>query len=70
MTVSLVPGSRCAQGSDEDAYGLGAEIAAHIRDLVALSPNSNRLALDHALRICFSHFPAVKLVSLMIEGFV
>lgn len=39
--------------------------APHVSDLVAPC-----LALGHAVRICFSHSPAVKLVFLIIEDFV
>lgn len=65
-----VPGSHCTWGSDEDADALGGDISAHVDDLVALSPSPKHLALGHAVKIYFSHSPAVKLVFMMIENFV
>lgn len=67
--LHLVPGSHCSQGSDEDAHALGGEIAAYLSALVTLSPSPKRLALDHAVRIRFSHSSAVKLVFMMIVLF-
>lgn len=58
------------QGSAEDADALRGEIAAQVSGLLALSPSPERLALDHAVRIHFSHSPAVKFVFMMMEDFV
>lgn len=68
MTVNLVPGSHCSQGS-EDAHALGGEIAAYLSALVTLSPSPKHLALNHAVRIRFSHSSAVKLVFMAIVLF-
>lgn len=46
------------------------ERAAQVGGLVALHPSPESLALAHAVRIYFSHSPAVKFIFMMIEDFV